>query len=476
MQQKFRTFTVVTCLVLALVFGAATVRVIVAGTATPDLSGSTLTVDRSSTVAGGSVLYTVIISNSGGVAANGVLVTDTLPADLTYQVGTFVSNTMGATTLGYGDSGNVITWTGDVDSLGSVTLSYAADVTDTAMTNDIITNTVQIDGSGTVIERSTNFSIVDEFTQILPTLFRSSPAPVLNPIAGPTAGTNSWTLTWNVSTPQATGYEVQEASTPGFATPVLYDVGNVTTKSFSYSAAIENNYCYRVRAVIGYGKGEWSNIECTVGNYLDEFSNTGSGWAIRQQDTDDTENSAYYANGEYVVKIGGRWDYALASPLAQAPKPPYAIETRIKFDPSVDNLHGYGIVFGGNWNGQPCPGTDYSACFTHYYRFLVVWYGPQNSFRIQLKRIDYNDALDNIGRGVNLVNFKDIFVNDSKAFNTWRIEVDANGAIRVYLNGSQVASAVDSTYVNNPYFGVMASSDEYLGAEPHVDWYSAVKR
>lgn len=476
MQQKFRTFTVVACLVLALVFGAVTVRVIVAGSATPDLSGSVLTVDRSSMVAGGSVHYTVVISNSGGVAATGVLVTDTLPAELTYQVGTFVSSTMGATALGYGDSGNVITWTGDVDSLGSVTLSYAADVTDTAMTNDIITNTVQINSSGTVIERSASTTIVDSLDSFFPIVFKSVPAPVLNLITGPTNGSNTLTASWNVPANDVTKYEIEETNSDTFTGATAYDAGTATSKAFAHTASSSNTYCYRVRAWVNTSASGWSNVECAVGNYLDDFLSSSSGWAIRQQDTDDTENSSYYANGEYVVKIGGRWDYALVSPLAPAPKPPYAIETRIKFDPTVDNLHGYGVVFGGNWNGQPCPGTDYSACFTHYYRFLVVWYGPQNSFRIQLKRIDYNDAQDNIGRGVTLVNFKDIFVNDSKAFNIWRVEVDANGTIRVYLNGNQVASAVDSTYINNPYFGVMASSDEYLGAEPHVDWYSAVKR
>jgi uncharacterized repeat protein (TIGR01451 family) len=476
MQHKFRTFTVMACLVLALVFGAVTVRVLVAGTGTPDLSASTLSVDRSTTVAGGSVVYTVVISNSGGVAATGVLVTDTLPTELTYQAGTFISSTTGATTLGYGDSGNVITWTGDVDSLGSVTLSYAADVADTAMTNDVITSTVQIDSSGTVLERSASVTVVDSLLSYFPIMFMSVPAPVLNPITGPTAVGNTLTASWNVPVSGITKYEVEEANGSSFTNTTIHDTGTATSKAFTYTASAFNFYCYRARAWVGTSVSGWSNVQCAVGNYFDDLSNTNSGWAIRQQDTDDTENSAYYQNGEYVVKIGGRWDYALASPLAQAPKPPYTIETRIKFDPTVDNLHGYGIVFGGNWNGQPCPGTDYSACFTHYYRFLVVWYGPQNSFRIQLKRIDYNDEQDNIGRGVNLVGFKDIFVNDSKAFNTWRIEVDANGAIRVFLNGSQVASTQDTMYINSPYFGIMASSDEYLGAEPHLDWFRVTKR
>lgn len=477
MQLKIRSFIVMVCLLLALVFGLVTTQILVAGVAAADLSGSSLSVDKSSTIAGNTVMYTVVISNSGDAVANNVLVTNTLPSELTYQPSSFNSETQGATTLGYGDSGNVITWTGNVDSLGYATLTYSAQVADTVMVNDVITNTVEITGTGVLLQRSVATEIVDSYFLNMPLVFQPVPAPTLNPITGPSAGNNSWTISWNVPAPEVTGYQVQEASTASFSNPTQFDVGNATSDSFSYSSSISNFYCYRVRALVGDLAGSWSNTECTIGNYFDDFSNTGSGWRIRQQDTDDTDNSSYYENGEFVVKIGGRWDYALASPLARAPKPPYAIETRISFDPTVDNLHGYGVIFGGNWNGEACPNSDYENCFTHYYRFLVVWYGPLDHFRVQLKRIDYNDPVDNIGRGVALVDFKDIGVGNSKGFNTWRIEVDADGTIRIYLNGGLVASAVDTTYVNNsPYFGIMASSDEYLGAEPHLDWYRAVKR
>ncbi|MCA9946044.1 MAG: DUF11 domain-containing protein [Anaerolineales bacterium] len=476
MLQKFRKLVVMMCLLLALVFGLVTARVMVAGVSSPDLSGSSISVDRSVTTAGGTVKYTVVISNSGGTVANGVLVTNTLPAELNYQTGSFNSDTMNATTLGYGDSGNVITWTGNVDSLGAVSLSYTADVTDSVMVDDIIQNTVQISGTGELLEPTVPTSVVEEYTRLMPIAFNTVPAPVMNPLSGPTASSNSWTATWNVPAPEVTGYELQEAPTINFNNPTTIDVGNDTSRDFSYSASPYNLYCYRVRAFVDDRSSGWSNVECAAGNYFDDFVDTGSGWTIRQEDSDDTENSSYYDGGRFVVKIGGRWDYALASPLAQAPEPPYAIETRIRFDDTVDNLHGYGIIFGGNWYGDPCPSNDLDNCFTHYYRFLVVWYGPLNSFRVQLKRIDYNDPIDNIGRGVTLVDFKDIPVGNSKGYNVWRIEVDEDGSMRVYLNGSSVASTKDSSYISSPYFGIMASSDEYLGTEPYVDWFQATKR
>lgn len=477
MQLRKRSLLVMIYLLLALALGTITTQIIVAGVAGPDLSTSSLSVDKSTTIAGNTVKYTVVVNNTGDTVANNVIVTNTLPDEVTYLADSFNSETVGATTLSHSDSGNVITWSGDVESLGSATLTYSAEVADNVALDQVITNKVEIAGEGELFEQSVGTVVGSSANTFMPLVFQPIPTPVLSSITGPTASSNSWDATWNTPAPEITGYQVQEAQTSSFTNPVIYDVGNVNSRTFSYPATASNYYCYRVRALVGSLAGDWSNVECAVGNYNDDFTNSGSGWMLRQEDTDDTENSTYYENNQFVVKIGGRWDYALASPLAQAPKPPYAIETSIRFDESVDNLHGYGIVFGGNWNGQPCPnGSNYGNCFTHYYRFLVVWYGPLDSFRIQLKRIDYNDTLDNIGRGVTLDGFKDIYVPNSKGFNVWRVEVGADGGIRILLNGSQVMSVNDSTYINSPYFGVMASSDEYLGAEPHLDWYRVIKQ
>ncbi|MCA9918610.1 MAG: DUF11 domain-containing protein, partial [Anaerolineales bacterium] len=468
---------VIICLFLALVAGMATARVMVAQTGTADLSSSTISVSKGTVVAGDSLQYSVVIRNSGDTAVNDVVMTNVLPAEVTYQAGSLTVDEVNAATITYDDSGNTVTWTGNIEGQGSVTINYIVDVASTITPDDMIENVVQISGTDQTIERAASTAGSASYFQILPMVFKPVPTPALNVISGPSASSNSWTLSWSQPITDATAYQLQESHTTDFSNATTYDLGNVSSHLASYTASFNNVYCYRVRAIYGSVYSDWSNVQCAVGNYSDDLSNSGSGWAIRQQDTDDTNNSSYYQNGEYVVKIGGRWDYALASPLAQAPKAPYAIESRITFDPTVDNLHGYGIVFGGNWNGQPCVAATIGNCFTHYYRFLVVWYGPQNSFRIQLKRIDYNDAQDNIGRGVGLVDFRDISVGNSKGYNTWRIEVDADGSIRIYLNGTQVASAKDATYVNNsPYFGIMASSDEYLGAEPHLDWYRVTKR
>lgn len=434
-----------------------------------NISGSSFSVNKSSAFPDSVLKYTVVISNSGAVSVTKAAMTDTLPVALDYESGSMQINLSGATTTASGVSSDVITWTGSLDGFGSATISYQAHLTDTLTSGDIVTNTVEINGDGTIVTSTAVTSVITETLTFLPFTVRHVPAPVLNSINASSG--NIWVASWNSVASEVTGYQLQEASDETFSSPVVYDVGLDLSKTLTYAASTENYYCYRVRAFVGTTAGVWSNIECVRTDYFDDFSDDTTNWSIRREDTDDTDNFTYYENGTFVTKIAGRWDYAVASPLVSAPEPPYAIETRVKFAGGVDNLHTYGIVFGGDWNGGACPRNDYTSCFNHYYRFLALWYGSNNKLRIQLKRIDYHDASDNAGRGVGLVPYKDVRVGgDSDGWKTWRIEQD-NGNIRIYVNGDLVAEAFDTLYLNGPYFGVFAASNEYLGTQATYDWY-----
>jgi len=131
-------------------------------------------------------------------------------------------------------------------------------------------------------------------------------------------------------------------------------------------------------------------------------------------------------------------------------------------------------VFGGDWNGQPCPNGNYSSCFNHYYRLMVIWYGAaNNSLRVDLKRIDFHDPNDNSGQGTDkLISFKDQPVASAGGWNKWNVKVFSNGLIQVFVNGSYVGGGVDPTYIGSPYFGVFASSNEYSGTEPWFEYFS----
>lgn len=303
----------------------------------------------------------------------------------------------------------------------------------------------------------------------LPLITRSLTAPNLLPLVRGDAE-NSWVATWTHPGSDIVRYEIRESATEAFDSPLFYFTTD-TSNTFSYPASISNSYCYQVRAYTATLISDWSNSRCIVGDYFDDFEFTNSGWATRREDTDDVNNDTYYENGSLVVKIRGRWDYAIASSLGQAPEGPYEIETRVRLA-GVDNLHAYGIIFGGDWNGQQCPNNDFSSCFTHYYRLLIIWHGSPDSLRMSLKRIDSHDPSDNAGRGVTLINHRDVNVGNPDEWNTWKVQVHEDGNIVILVNDRIAASATDPTYFNSRYFGVLAATDEYLGAEPHFDTFA----
>jgi hypothetical protein len=227
-----------------------------------------------------------------------------------------------------------------------------------------------------------------------------------------------------------------------------------------------------VRAVGGFGETLWSNLQQVRGGYRDDFNFSDSGWTMRRQDTDTVINDSYYRDGVLVLEMDSSYDYQIVSSLAPAPAPPYQIEAKIRLV-GVDNLHSYGIIFGGDWNGQPCPASDYSSCFNHYYRLNVIWSGNlDNRLTAQLKRIDYHEAPDNVGRGVELMPYKTFEVDrPSQGYQVWAFQVYANGVLRLFLNGVQVHEAFDLNYIGDPYFGAFSSTDEYNGLEAEFAYF-----
>ena len=328
--------------------------------------------------------------------------------------------------------------------------------------SDEITTTSQI----------TLTAVASDTLLYFPLIFKPVPTPELLAIPRPNSG-NQWTVSWNAIDGTAVTYELEEDSSDDFLSPGFYANGASLSRAFSHGASIDNSYCYRVRAAIGGQRSDWSNVECVVGAYYDDMSSSSSGWAIRQEDTDDANNETYYKDGNMVLKIHGRWDFSVASPLRPAPEPPYEIRSRIRLN-KPDNLNSYGLIFGGDWNGTTCPNGDFNSCFNHYYRLNIIWYGSKNNLRVRLKRIDYHDEKEgNAGRGVGLTDYFSVKVGSPpEKYVEWRVRVLENGTINIYVNDNLVKSVTDSTYINGPYFGVFAATDEYLGSEPWVDWYS----
>jgi uncharacterized repeat protein (TIGR01451 family) len=437
------------------------------------LSSSVKNVNSSSATPGSVLQYTIILSNTGDLPASGVIMTDSLTTDLTYE-----ANSLNVSGGGlYGEDNGVITWTGSVNNGTAVVVSFNA-ILDGGLTGgEMITNTAVISHDGSIIERSAVTTIITDSYSFFPLISRPVPQPSLslNPIARPNSN-NAWNVTWVVSEETyVTGYELQEANNANFTGAATINVPVGTTSSLRTKAlSINNLYYYRVRAVGGFGATPWSNVQQIRGGYRDDFDNDNGGWEMRRQDTDTVINNTFFRNGHLVLEMDSSYDYQIVSSLAPAPAPPYHLETKVRLV-GVDNLHSYGLIWGGDWNGQTCPNADYSSCFNVYYRLNVIWSGNlDQQLTIQLKRIDFHDADDNVGRGVDLISATTVNVTPpSQDYQTWAVKVYPNGVMRLFLNGNQIFEVFDTMYFTNPYFGAFSSTDEYNGLEAEFDYFQA---
>jgi hypothetical protein len=340
---------------------------------------------------------------------------------------------------------------------------------------------VTVTGAGELITDEAVVAVQTTAYTFLPIIGVPLPTPALNPVGVPTTDNNfqtyKWTVSWgSIGVPDAT-YVLQQSRRADFLDATEYNLGTATSRTFEHSPVNNlNPYYYRVRAVVNGRSSLWSRAQSQQGVYFDYFTDNSGGWSIRRQDTDDVDNRLFQESDQMVLKIGGRWDYAIASPLLPVPWSSYSVGASFLLGGRIGNLHSYGIVFGGDWDGTNCPNQQYSSCFNHYYRLNVVWFGTLPStdrMLIQLKRIDYHDPINNAGRGdVEIIPFRTVAVGDPSGWNEWRIDVREDGYMEVFVNGNRVGSGSDTAYVGSgTYWGIFASTDEYSGSEARADWF-----
>lgn len=436
----------------------------------PDLSNSSKEVNTATAFPGSTVQYTIVLSNTGDITAFPVNMTDTLPLNLSYVAGSLVASEGIAN-----EAGGEITWQGAVNINGSVSISFDALISDMTPAASIITNTAIINYDGLTLNRTASTTIITDSITFLPIVFKPVPLPVSVPVLASTFpdSNNAWTLSWTMAdTTNTTGYHIEEAQNNAFINSTITDVGDTFAHDVTKPFGTNPYHFFRARAYGPGGYSAWSNTVVVIAGYYDGFDDDTTGWTMRRQDTDTVINQTYYRNGHFVLEMDSGYDYQLAAPMLPTPAGPYRIETRIKYT-GVDNLHTYGIIFGGDWDGTECPNADYSSCFNNYYRLSVIWSGNlDQELKVQLKRIDFHEEDDNVGRGPELF-LREITVNDPpEGYQTWVVEVNPNtGSIKIFVNGSLVREVFDTTYTGYRYFGVFSSTDEYTGLEAEYDYF-----
>ena len=466
-----------------------------------NLNGSSKTSSTSTVAVDGTVKYTLVVSNSGDTNASNVLVTDTLPAGVTYVNSTYsAQSSNNVLTNSHSATANQVLWSGTVGSGRQIAISFDVSVSAPITAGNRITNNLLINYDGATITRTVVITASAEpptKTYYLPITMRSLVEPTLQ-VSDPT-GNEQWTTSWN-AIDGATGYTLQESRSADFST--ILNQGDVTALSVALLRvpSANNVYYYRVRAFAPGATSNWSNVVKVVGTYYDDFSGGTGEWTTRRQDQDDVTNEIHHVDGSYLkMWVRGRWDYMLSSPLHEAPPPPYRIETRVKFE-GVGNLNTYGMIWGGDWNGLPCPAAGRSTtipetmiaptsdivysnitgrapqnfndnCFQTYYRTIMLWQGPGNEMKFQWKRVEYHDD-NNHGKGTDLMAWQNIQLQsgDSLGWNDWAVEVYADGTMKLFSGTNLVATVQDTSYINQPYFGFFASTDEYPGSDPLWDY------
>jgi hypothetical protein len=309
------------------------------------------------------------------------------------------------------------------------------------------------------------------------------PAISLNPIARPNSN-NEWTVSWNAGL-GVTNYELQESHDPNFGTVTSYQVAG-TSKLIQQILSFNNIFYYRVRAVSGSSSGPWSNVQSVMGGYRDDFNDPTSGWGMRRT-TYLKKVIGVYSNGNYGILATDNLEWGIFSPLRPAPAIPYAIEYRSTLENNDQPLGSQGAVFGGDWGGETCP--DYSSlpglyehdlCFNHFYNTNLIWYIGQGSrLKLILERVDFLVWCPECGGSPmkRLSNDYDAWVEvdpvpnvTPKGWNTWRVEV-RNNEIKLFANGQHYATMNDSTWINDPYFGLFVSSSTNEVSSWLVDYY-----
>jgi hypothetical protein len=235
--------------------------------------------------------------------------------------------------------------------------------------------------------------------------------------------------------------------------------------------------------MIGDQAGPWSNVGTVVGGYLDEFEDPNTGWALRRT-TYLEEMGAYYDDGEFVLDVNDRWDWLLASPGMPAPRLPYVVDFHATIVGGA-NLWSFGGVVGGDWpslGGCPSmpPGSawyTHQDCFNQFYNTNVIFYGPM---KLQWERVDElvwclecgGSPSKRLG-DVNPGSVKTLQLVDPTGWNHYRIEVRED-QIRFYaaklgFEPKLQYQYFDTRYVDQPYFGLFASTDEYTNGLWRVD-------
>lgn len=309
----------------------------------------------------------------------------------------------------------------------------------------------------------------------------SKPLPRIAISATRPNSANQWQVYWEDKGDDYQ-YRLQQSQAPDFSELLSDELLSDTSRDIAHSASPFNAYYYRVRLETSNKIGPWSWTRAVTGAYADNFNDPSTGWTMRRT-TYLEETVSWYGvgneAGNLIIVVADRWDWFIVSPLQAAPEPPYVIEYRSRVH-DASNLVSGGAVLGGDWNYEACPdplhiyGTDH--CFNHFYNFNYIHYGAMKLLFEEVDRLFWclgcgGSPLKRLGDLKNWRDIDPVFSNSTaRDWHTYRIEVRESG-LRLKIDGVDKGAFGTDAYVNDPYFGVFASTDEYKPSIWFYDYY-----
>jgi hypothetical protein len=213
------------------------------------------------------------------------------------------------------------------------------------------------------------------------------------------------------------------------------------------------------------------NFTNNIDGWVDRRSTFGTAFSITHDGASDAGRQGFLN----VLVNTDNSHYVIVSPLVQAKPVPYNIESYVKLRSPRETGDQYGFVFGGNYDpgAGDCRAPDVGVCFTQYYEMRVRFYydepADKDRMEMKLKRIDSVDENNN-NQGEDLIEWTRVKDVDEDDFIEWDITYSSSGKISISANKLPVASVTDTTYINNPYFGVIVRTEDEADSEAKYDY------
>lgn len=196
-----------------------------------------------------------------------------------------------------------------------------------------------------------------------------------------------------------------------------------------------------------------------VDDYETSFTDSIEPWKAVRWQKGASYDIGHGTAGYLDVEVKTNETYVVVSPLILGPQPPYNIAFRARLNDRRDKAQ-YGMVFGGDWHGAPCPGDNTDGCFNHYYEFRVRYrdVAGDNYLEYRLRRIDGHDG-NSVAEGEDLVEWTRAEGVDVDGWAYWEVRYGSRGHITFKVNSNELPGSAEDTKYDDPlYFGLYAKA------------------